>query len=116
MFRVMRAAVDSDKVLSDKVLRSAGERPSPTGLLSAPGSIDAIASPILAPRRRGTIAISAALIVTVSFTSLALVIEPSSPPGRLDLHKSLMPPEFSCADEICGRPAAEAVAAGLRGR
>jgi hypothetical protein len=62
-------------------------------------------------RANGTIAISAALLVTSSFIGLALLLEhparPSRPPAGLELRKSLVPPEFSCPSETCAeRPAA----------
>ncbi|MGP0058257.1 MAG: hypothetical protein ACLPID_03070 [Beijerinckiaceae bacterium] len=62
-------------------------------------------------RANGTIAISAALLVTSSFIGLALVLEHPSrlarPPAGLELRKSLIPQEFSCPSEKCAeRPAA----------
>jgi hypothetical protein len=64
-------------------------------------------------RAKGTIAISAALLVAASFIGLALLLErPAPPPGGLDLRKSLVPPEFSCPSENCAqRPAAAPIEA-----
>lgn len=53
--------------------------------------------------RKGTVAISAALLVTLTFVGLALLMEPPRDPAAdaLQLRASLL--DFSCATEACTR-------------
>lgn len=66
-------------------------------------------------RANGTIAISAALLVTSTFIGLALILEhPAGPLVRPALRQSLIPPEFSCTGENCGKALSSTPAEPLR--
>jgi len=109
----MSAAFDSRQLEQD-----GGGKP----LAASPQPIAASRSALApAPAQRprgGTIAISAAFLVTSAFIGLALLVEPSPNPAanHLELRQSLMPPEFACSSGSCPQGGGEAAGERLHGR
>jgi hypothetical protein len=85
----MRSAVDSYEFVPEK-----GEELRPARLAETMPEAQAA-------RRKSTVAISAAFLVTLTFIGLALLMEPQLRPmdGALQLRASLT--DFSCTTEVC---------------
>jgi hypothetical protein len=88
MSRVMRSAVETYEFVSER-----GEEPRAALLLETMPAAEAA-------RRKSTIAISAAFLVTLTFIGMALLIEPLRPASdTFELRASLT--DFSCMAQAC---------------